>query len=168
MKKYIIFFGLMLLGQISYAATANDLTVIGRVVTNRMDVSTIGKVAAIGFVDGSTQTTAFTGGGGGAGGSYAAIVLIDSNSVSWNVTVSSAGNLVTTKGSFSSGSYKGNNTILQDVSGNFWSITISFAGNLITSSGGTLPKSFRQIPLLDSNNLTWLLTVSNSGNLITS
>lgn len=61
MKKILILFGSILVGQIAYAATANDLTVLGKVVVAEQHVSTVGKVASIWFIDGSTfSATDFT------------------------------------------------------------------------------------------------------------
>src|SRR3990167_2592174 len=42
-----------------YALNTGDVTVTGKVIAERMDVSTHGKVIVIGFIDGSSQTKAF-------------------------------------------------------------------------------------------------------------
>lgn len=58
MKKYLVFFGSLFLGNICHAATAGNLTVMGKVVSSYAEISTMSQSAAIGFIDGSTQTTA--------------------------------------------------------------------------------------------------------------
>lgn len=55
MKKYIL--ALLFCPSFALALDTNNLTVTGRVITERMDVSTIGKVVVISFIDGSSQTT---------------------------------------------------------------------------------------------------------------
>ncbi|MEK7578259.1 MAG: hypothetical protein AAB456_00875, partial [Patescibacteria group bacterium] len=57
MKKYILFFGTLLATHMLHSVTVNDITVVGKVITNEMHVSTVGKVASIWFIDGTSQTT---------------------------------------------------------------------------------------------------------------
>lgn len=57
MRKYLLFLGSILVSQVCLATDFGNVDVMGKVVTNRMDVSTVGKVSSIGFIDGSSQTT---------------------------------------------------------------------------------------------------------------
>ena len=58
MKKYTLFFGAFFTTYMLHSATVNDITVVGKVITNEMQVSTVGKVASIWLIDGSSQNVA--------------------------------------------------------------------------------------------------------------
>lgn len=64
MKNYILA-GIFLLGStISHAVAFGDVDVMGKVYVDEMQVSTVGRVGSIWFIDGTSMTTAVAGGGG--------------------------------------------------------------------------------------------------------
>ncbi len=57
MKKLVLLACLVIPMKL-HALAVGDLEVLGSIISDRLDVSTIGSIAVIGFIDGSSQTTA--------------------------------------------------------------------------------------------------------------
>lgn len=103
---------------------------------------------------------------------YSAISLIDSNGVSWNVTVDVTGHLITNPGISPAGALSYLNLsdlliVLSDISGNLWNVFVLPTGNLDTQPIRQGLAFFNSIYLKDANSHIWILTVSLSGNLVT-
>jgi hypothetical protein len=103
------------------------------------------------------------------GASYPALILTDSTSVRWAITVDTTGHLVTTaRTSGPQGAFSPNSFGLEDSAGVLWKVTVNPGGDLVTTNTGTFASSLDKIVLNDANNISWIVSVNTSGDLVTS
>jgi len=114
------------------------------------------------------QTATITTGGGGGGGNVG-FFLRDTSLNLWQVSINTAGALITTAASSATtGSTLRSSIVFQDSASSFWTLTVNTSGTLITTSAGSFPLNIRDILINDSTGFTWVVSVNTIGSLVTS
>jgi hypothetical protein len=97
------------------------------------------------------------------------LVMFDSSSIRWVVTVNTSGDFVFTQQSFGPADFLYFNTlVLQDTDGVYWTVTMNTNGTFKTVAGGSFTHALPSIILTDSSNTSWVVTVTTAGVLIAS